>query len=63
MPWTARRQNLEKPLDTGNRDYYYVDGSPSVADAWLYTDYTAAARWPTAASGAPCWWAACARAA
>jgi type IV pilus assembly protein PilY1 len=40
MPWPARRQILEKPLDTGNRDFYYVDGSPVVADAWLYTDYT-----------------------
>jgi type IV pilus assembly protein PilY1 len=40
MPWPARRQILEKPLDTGSRDFYYVDGSPSVADAWLYSDYT-----------------------
>jgi type IV pilus assembly protein PilY1 len=40
MPWPARRNIVNKPLDTGNRDYYFVDGSPSVSDVWLYTDYT-----------------------
>jgi type IV pilus assembly protein PilY1 len=44
MPWPARREILNKPLDTGTRDYYYVDGSPSVADVWLYTDYTDGAK-------------------
>jgi type IV pilus assembly protein PilY1 len=39
MPWTARKTIAKKPLDSGNRDYYYVDGSPSVADVWFYTDY------------------------
>ncbi len=40
MPWPARQKIRFKPGDTGNRDYYYVDGSPSVADAWLYSNYT-----------------------
>jgi Tfp pilus tip-associated adhesin PilY1 len=40
MPWPARQNIRHKPLDTGARDYYMVDGSPSVADAWLYTTYS-----------------------
>jgi type IV pilus assembly protein PilY1 len=39
MPWTARQNIQYKPFDKGNRDYYYVDGSPTVADAWFYTDW------------------------
>jgi type IV pilus assembly protein PilY1 len=40
MPWPARQNIRFKPFDTGARDYYFVDGSPSVADAWLYTSHT-----------------------
>ena len=40
MPWTARKNIAQKPLDLGGRDYYFVDGSPTVSDAWFYTDYT-----------------------
>jgi type IV pilus assembly protein PilY1 len=40
MPWPARRNIKEKPLDTSTRDFYYVDGSPTVADVWLYTNHT-----------------------
>ncbi len=44
MPWPARRAIVNKPLDTGVRDYYYVDGSPAVADVWLYTNHTDGAK-------------------
>ena len=37
MPWPARQNLRHLPKDTGGRDYYFVDGSPLVADAWLYT--------------------------
>ncbi|MGH7289506.1 MAG: pilus assembly protein [Myxococcota bacterium] len=40
MPWTARQNIQHKPGDKGNREYYFVDGSPTVADVWFYTDYT-----------------------
>jgi Tfp pilus tip-associated adhesin PilY1 len=36
MPWWARTQFKNFPTDTGNRDYYFVDGSPAVSDVWLY---------------------------
>ena len=35
MPWPARQNIRELPRDNGARDYYFVDGSPSAADAWL----------------------------
>ncbi len=38
MPWPARQKIRQLPLDTGNRDQYFVDGSPSVADVWLYSN-------------------------
>lgn len=38
MPWWVRRTIKNLPLDIGNRDYYFVDGSPAVADVWLYDD-------------------------
>ena len=44
MPWTSRQNIQYKPFDKGNRDYYYVDGSPTVADAWLYTDWQVATK-------------------
>jgi len=42
MPWWVRRTIKNLPLDLGNRDYYFVDGSPAVADVWLYDDHRAA---------------------
>ncbi|MBW2235134.1 MAG: hypothetical protein JRG85_06990 [Deltaproteobacteria bacterium] len=42
MPWWARTQFKNFPTDIGNRDYYFVDGSPAVSDAWLYPSTTAA---------------------
>jgi len=39
MPWWVRRTIKNLPLDLGNRDYYFVDGSPAVADVWLYDDH------------------------
>lgn len=35
MPWTARTNIRQLPIDTGGRDYYFVDGSPKVADVWF----------------------------
>jgi len=45
MPWPSRQVIWNKPLDTHDRDYYFVDGSPTVADAWLYTDHTVATKY------------------
>ena len=39
MPWPARQNIQYKPFDKGNRDYYFVDGSPTVSDAWFYTNW------------------------
>lgn len=38
MPYTARRnvKRLARPSTT--RDYYFTDGSPTVADVWFYDD-------------------------
>jgi type IV pilus assembly protein PilY1 len=44
MPWPARKNIRHKPLDSGTRDYYYVDGSPTAADVWLYSNYTVATK-------------------
>ena len=38
MPWPVRQAAREIPRDTGARDFYGVDGSPSVADAWIDAD-------------------------
>jgi type IV pilus assembly protein PilY1 len=48
MPWSARQNIANLPNDTGNRDYYFVDGSPSVADAWLWTTGNANQATPSA---------------
>ncbi len=37
MPWPSRQVVKNLPNDTGGRDYYFVDGTPQAADAWLYT--------------------------
>src|SRR5690606_2258262 len=41
MPWPARQRAKFLPRDSGARDYYYVDGSPSAADVWFYPSATA----------------------
>jgi len=38
MPWWVRENIKNLPIDLGNRDYYFVDGSPAVADVWLYSN-------------------------
>jgi type IV pilus assembly protein PilY1 len=44
MPWPARRNIRYLPLDTGARDYYFVDGSPAAADVWFYPTPTTATK-------------------
>jgi type IV pilus assembly protein PilY1 len=44
MPWSVREVIRNVPTDTGGRDYYGVDGSPTAADVWLYTSPTTAAK-------------------
>ena len=36
MPWYSRTRIKEKPLDSGSRDEYFVDGSPTLADVLFY---------------------------
>jgi type IV pilus assembly protein PilY1 len=40
MPYTARKTAKELPRDSGTRDFYMVDGSPHVSDAWFYSSPT-----------------------
>jgi type IV pilus assembly protein PilY1 len=40
MPYSARVKAKELPRDSGTRDFYMVDGSPRVSDAWFYTSPT-----------------------
>ena len=40
MPYAARKNAKELPIDSGSRDHYFVDGSPTVVDAWFYTNPT-----------------------
>jgi len=59
MPYGTRQVAKEIPIDTGGRTTYGVDGSPSVADVWLYRTATTNAprngtdwdRWRTLAVG------------
>jgi type IV pilus assembly protein PilY1 len=44
MPWVGRQNAKDLPNDSGSRDVYFVDGSPSVTDAWFYTSPTTAAK-------------------
>ncbi len=37
MPYTARQNAKELAVDSGARDFYFVDGSPTVADAWIHS--------------------------
>ena len=41
MPWQARQNIKELPVDRAPRDVYFVDGSPVAADVWLYPGSTA----------------------
>ncbi len=38
MPWPGRKKVKDLPNDLGGRGLYFVDGSPTVADAWFYSD-------------------------
>ena len=40
MPYPGRINAKELAIDTGTRDYYFVDGSPSVSDVWIHTSPT-----------------------
>lgn len=56
MPWPARQNIKELPRDTGTRDHYFVDGSPTVADVWIpgnrtQAGKTASSEWRTALVG------------
>jgi len=44
MPWPGRQKVKDFPNDGGNRDVYFVDGSPTVTDAWFYTNPTTSAK-------------------
>ena len=44
MPWPARRNVRYLPTQSGSRTYYFVDGSPAVADAWFYSTATQTAK-------------------
>jgi type IV pilus assembly protein PilY1 len=57
MPWPARRNIRNLPRDGGNRDFYYVDGSPAAADVWTHSTATQTAKaangseWSTVLAG------------
>jgi type IV pilus assembly protein PilY1 len=40
MPYQARERAQYQPLDSGSRDYYFVDGSPQAADVWIHSTTT-----------------------
>lgn len=44
MPWPARQRARQLPIDTGSRDYYFVDGSPAAADVWIHGTATQTAK-------------------
>lgn len=55
-PYTARKNLKYLARDGGTRDWYFTDGSPVVADVWLYSDpavsapdQKAASQWHTLA--------------
>lgn len=47
MPWPVRANTRYLPIDTGARDYYGVDGSPSAADVWFYASATQTTKDPS----------------
>jgi type IV pilus assembly protein PilY1 len=49
MPWEARRNIKNLPIDDPANRHYYVDGSPQAADVWMYPSATTGVK---AASGA-----------
>ena len=49
MPWEARRNIKNLPIDDPTARHYYVDGSPQVADVWIHPTPTTTVK---AASGA-----------
>jgi type IV pilus assembly protein PilY1 len=57
MPWPVRRNIRNLPKDGGNRDFYYVDGSPVAADVWIHSNATQTAKaadgseWHTVVAG------------
>jgi type IV pilus assembly protein PilY1 len=40
IPYSSRQKVKHLARDSGTRDFYYTDGSPTVADVWLYTSPT-----------------------
>ena len=49
MPWEARNNIKNLPIDDPADRHYYVDGSPQAADVWIYPSSTTGAK---SASGA-----------
>jgi type IV pilus assembly protein PilY1 len=43
IPYSSRRNVKQIAKDSGSRDYYYTDGSPTVADVWMYGSPTVSA--------------------
>lgn len=46
MPWPSRQTIRELPRDAGGRDFYFVDGSPTVSDVWSYPSATTVGKNP-----------------
>src|SRR5262249_45371669 len=44
MPYTGRLNAKQIAKDSGTRDYYFTDGSPTVADVWMYSSATSSAK-------------------
>lgn len=47
MPWQARRNIKNQPIDTPTARTYFVDGSPQVTDVWLYSSPSDSDKDPT----------------
>lgn len=47
MPWEARNNIKNLPIDDPANRHYYVDGSPQAADVWMYPTSTTGAKSPT----------------
>ncbi|MCZ6782491.1 MAG: PilC/PilY family type IV pilus protein, partial [Proteobacteria bacterium] len=44
MPWEPRQRIKNQPVDDPTARTYFVDGSPQVADMWLYSNPTTSAK-------------------
>ncbi|MBW2698392.1 MAG: hypothetical protein JRE70_18055, partial [Deltaproteobacteria bacterium] len=44
MPWEARKNIKNLPIDDPIARHYYVDGSPQAADVWIYPSPTTASK-------------------